>query len=71
MNITDYIPTNTFIDKRDFADYAQLYDFISRMGESEYNEYLNNIKIFLKSDGFKKFTRKSFAQDLTRIITSQ
>ena len=70
-NITDYIPTNTFIDKRDFADYAQLYDFISRMGESEYNEYLNNIKIFLKSDGFKKFTRKSFAQDLTRIITSQ
>ncbi len=70
-NITDYIPTNTFIDRRHFLDYERLYDFLSSMGESEYNEYLNNIKDFLKSDGFKKFTRKSFAQDLVRVITGQ
>ena len=69
-NITDYIPANTFIDRRHFSDYARLYDFINNMGESEYNEYLNNIEAFLKSDSFKKFTRKSFAQDLARVIVS-
>lgn len=68
-NITDYIPANTFIDRRHFSDYARLYDFINNMGEGEYNEYLNNIEGFLKSDSFKKFTRQSFAQDMVRVIT--
>jgi hypothetical protein len=68
-NITDYIPANTFIDRRHFSDYARLYDFINSIGEGEYNEHLNNIEGFLKSDSFKKFTRKSFAQNLARVIT--
>lgn len=70
-NITDYIPANTFIDKRDFPHYAQLYDFLSEMDAAKYNEYLKNIEIFLKSDRFQKFTRRNVSQHIVRVITSK
>jgi len=34
-NITEHIPKNSFIDKRDFDNYEKLYDFMSNMDEKE------------------------------------
>lgn len=67
-NITDYIPANTFIDKREFGSYEHLYDFINSMSEERYNEYLDNIEIFLESEEYKKFTRSSFAKNLVNVM---
>jgi hypothetical protein len=48
-NITDYIPKNCFIDRRDFSSDEQLYKFLKNMKEKEYQIYINNIKFFLDS----------------------
>jgi alpha(1,3/1,4) fucosyltransferase len=46
-NILDHIPEECFIDKRKFASYESLYDFITTMTDETYLSYLNNIKNFL------------------------
>jgi hypothetical protein len=49
-NITDYVPAVTFIDKRNFPTYEELYSYLKRMPETEYLDYLEAIKFFLESD---------------------
>jgi len=49
-NVTDYIPKDCFIDRRDFESYESLYSFLKNMPEREYSVYLENIKKYLKSD---------------------
>lgn len=61
-NILDSIPKDTFIDKRGFATYDEVYRYISRLSENEYNRYLNNIDSFLKSPGLQPFTVEGFIQ---------
>lgn len=67
-NVTEYIPANTFIDARRFADYEEMHRYIGSIDESEYNTYLSNIKQFLYSDAFQKFTYTHFAHTLLRIM---
>ena len=67
-NITDYIPEDTFIDMRRFGDYEDLYCFISSIGEEKYNKYLNNIKNFLDSDKFARFSHATFAKNMADIL---
>jgi hypothetical protein len=54
-NVTDYIPANTFIDKRNFT-YEELYRYISTMSEREYNGYLEAADAFLNSPAMRRFT---------------
>lgn len=67
-DIAEHIPDNTFIDFRNFADYGELYDFISNMSEERYNKYLYCIDNFLHSDRFKKFTHRYFANHLMQTL---
>ena len=59
-NVTDYIPKNCFIDRRDFKDFAAIYDYIRTMDKATYETYLENIRTFLKSDKAKLFTTEMF-----------
>lgn len=52
-NVTDYIPENTFIDRRKYKSLNELYKFISSITEEQYQQYLDAIKHFINS---KKFT---------------
>ena len=54
-NVSDYIPANTFIDKRHFT-YEELYRYISNMSEREYNGYIEAAQEFLASPAFRPFT---------------
>jgi len=67
-NITDYIPANTFIDARLFSNYDELHRYVSAIGESEYNTYLDNIKRFLDSEAFQKFTHANFARTVAQVL---
>ena len=59
-NVTDYIPKNCFIDRRDFGSNAEVYDFIKSMSQGVYETYLKNIQIFLDSDQARLFARDHY-----------
>lgn len=59
-NITDYIPKNCFIDRRDFKDFNAVYDYIRTMDKATYENYLKNIQNFLQSDRAKLFSQELF-----------
>jgi len=71
-NIHDFIPLNTFIDRRKYNSNEELYDFLKGMSENEYNSYLDAISIFLKSDSIKQFGAEIYASTiLNEIILNQ
>jgi hypothetical protein len=59
-NITDFIPKNCFIDRRDFQDFDEVYRFISSMDKASYNAYIDNIQKFIASDEAKLFSQEMF-----------
>jgi hypothetical protein len=67
-NVTDYIPSDTFIDKREFRTYDDLYDYLKNMSDKEYIDYLEAIKNFIESDKIYPFSAECFVEILTRAI---
>ena len=67
-NITDHIPQNTFIDKRNFESYDDLYKYLKNMPDKKYINYLKNIENFLKSDQVNQFTAEYFAHTISNEI---
>lgn len=67
-NITDYIPANTFIDRRIFVSYEEMNSYVNSMDENQYNIYLANIRQFLSSDAFHQFTYAHFAQTIVQVL---
>jgi hypothetical protein len=64
-NVTDYVPANTFIDKRDFT-YEQLYHYISKMPERDYNGYLEAAQGYLRSAAMRPFTPEGYVEMFIR-----
>jgi len=68
-NVTKYIPKECFIDKREFDNYNDLYNFINKMDKKTYMKYLDSIENFLRSDKVKPFKAETFADTIiTEII---
>lgn len=67
-NITEHIPQDTFIDKRNFNTYDELYSYLKDMPEQEYIGYLNAIKNFIKSDKIYPFSAECFAEKIVNEI---
>lgn len=70
-NIEKIVPSNTFIDKRNFKTENDLYNFINCMSELEYNKYIVNIETFLKSKNIYPFLAEYFAETLTKEIINK
>ncbi len=68
-NVTDHIPANTFIDKRNFKTYQELYDYIKNMPPQKYFNYLSAIKDFLQSKKAFAFSAECFANTIINEIT--
>lgn len=67
-NITNYVPANCFIDKRNFATYEALYDYISKIPNEEYSRYLENIETYLNSEQVQQFSAQYFADSVVKEI---
>lgn len=67
-NITDFIPSNCFINKNDFASYEELYKYIKDMPDEEYLEYLANVEKFLISPQAYKFSMNNFITTVLKEI---
>ena len=70
-DINDYVNPNCFIDFRKFKNYNELCDFLSNIKEDKYNQYIENIKEYLKSDLFKKFSQESFTKEILNILNEE
>jgi hypothetical protein len=60
-DITNYIPANTFIDKRKFDNYNDLFYFISNLNDVEYEKIRFNIMSFINSELFENFSMEKFS----------
>lgn len=68
-NVADYIPENCFIDRRKFKNNQHMYDFLKKISKEEYERYLDNTAVFLKSEKAKLFTAEHFAQTFMKIVS--
>ena len=59
-NITSYIPSNTFIDFRQFKDFDVMYRYLINMNKKTYDEYLINIEKFIKNKQLEKWNYLSY-----------
>lgn len=62
-NIADYIPKDCFIDKRKFATYEELYQFLKAVTKEEYQSYLDRAEAFIHSEQAKVFTNEYFVEN--------
>ncbi|PKP62139.1 hypothetical protein CVT91_00470 [Candidatus Atribacteria bacterium HGW-Atribacteria-1] len=69
-NITDHIPTDTFIDRRNFKSYEELYQYLKNRTDKKYIDYLSATKNFIKSDKIYPFSAECFAETLINEIIS-
>ncbi|MDQ8205629.1 glycosyltransferase family 10 [Pelagicoccus sp. SDUM812003] len=67
-NISNHIPTNTFIDKRNFESYEELHRYIKSITDSDYLRILENIEDYLYSDLAYPYKSEGFAQTIIRTI---
>jgi len=67
-NITNHIPADTFIDKRNFNTYEGLYSYLKNMSDKEYINYSDAIKNFIKSDRINPFSAECFVKILVNEI---
>ena len=59
-NITKYVPENCFIDRRKFDSNLQMYEYLKSIDQSEYDEYIENIRNYLSSDQYFLFSWTNF-----------
>jgi len=67
-NVKEYIPENTFIDKRKFSTYEALYEYIANMPSNEYLNYISNIENYVKSERIKEFSAEKYVDIITKNI---
>lgn len=67
-NVTNHIPADTFIDRRKFKSYEELYKYLKNMPEKEYINYLDAIKNFVESDKIYPFSAECFAETIVNEI---
>lgn len=67
-NIDKYIPSECYIDRRNFRSNEELYNFMIDIDETMYNKYIVEIKKYLNSDKFVPFTEEAFVEDIKKVL---
>jgi hypothetical protein len=67
-NITDHIPADCFVDRRQFRSTSEVYDYLKAMTEQEFCGYQQRITTFLKSDAAYPFSSEFFSETIVRAM---
>ena len=67
-DVTSWIPADTFIDKRNFKSYEELYRFLKTMTEEQYQGYVTAIENFVRGEKIRPFGAEAFADLFVRHI---
>ncbi|MGA9187256.1 MAG: glycosyltransferase family 10 [Methanosarcina sp.] len=70
-NINEQIPADTFIDKKKFRTYEELYSYLRNMPDNEYLNYLGAIKDFVEGDRIHPFNAECFAETIVNEIVGE
>lgn len=68
-NINQIVPESCYIDRRRFKSNEDLHLYLTSITDSEYENYINSIKKFLKSENFIKFSPEYFVENIIKNIT--
>lgn len=69
-NISHYIPADCFIDREKFASDAEVYEFLKNMPEAQYNQYIQAISDFLRSEKAYLFSRDRYIETFIDLLRS-
>jgi hypothetical protein len=69
-NVTQYIPQECFLDRREFATHEALHARLTQMSEAEYRERQAAIAAFLSGSGSAQFTAEHFARTIADAIAA-
>ena len=67
-NITDYIPKECFIDRRDFNDHSALLKFLKAVDANQFDDYQSAMKVFLASDSAQNFYRQNYVETISSVV---
>lgn len=67
-NVTDYIPRECFIDRRQFSSHEEMYHYLTNISQAVYREYQVAILSFLASDSAQPFSAEYFAKRVSGSI---
>ena len=68
-HIKNILPSNIFIDARDFKSYFEAMEYAMNMSNYEIEKYKNNINIFLRSEASKRFRNRNWAKYMAEWVT--
>ena len=63
-DVTNFVPQEAFIDKRNFKTYDELYSYLKGMSEAEYERYVAAIENFVRSKRIYPFSAENFAETI-------
>jgi alpha(1,3/1,4) fucosyltransferase len=66
-DVTENIPAETFVDRRNFGSHEELYRFLTSMPEKDYLGYLQAIEDYVRGDRIQVFG----AESITRILLKE
>lgn len=67
-NINDHVPSDCFVDRRNFRDTASLYKHLKEMDENTFIEYQKRIVEFLSCGLGAKFSSEVFAETIVSAV---
>ncbi len=63
-NITEYIPEDSFIDRRKFSGYPDLFEYLETMSLQDYRHYLKSIQSFINGPDIYPFSAENFVDKI-------
>lgn len=69
-NVLEYIPTNCFVDRRQFKDTSEVHRYLLSITPEEYGQFQKNIADFLKSEKAYLFSVENFVTTIANTIAS-
>lgn len=67
-NVDQYIPKGCFIDYRQFKNEKEMLEYIQKISKEEYEEYVENMRLYLNSEEAQQFSQETFAKTLIDAI---
>jgi hypothetical protein len=69
-DVQDYIPTDAFVDLRQFRDYATVEHFLDSLDEATTRRYIEAATEFMHSPAFARFSQERFAREIVDALQS-